>query len=100
MKFLKILKEWTLFEKFLLIGSISIITIVFLIFKTDLITTITSLAGIVTALLLAKGKVAGQFFGLAIVVLYSFVSFQNKYYGEMFIYMFIMLPLYIVGIHA
>lgn len=100
MKSSKILKDWNLFEKFLLIGSISVITIVFLIFNTDLITAITSLTGIITALLLAKGKVAGQFFGLMIVVLYSFVSFQNKYYGEMLIYIFIMLPLYILGIYS
>jgi len=94
----KFFKEWTLFEKALLFGSILIIGSIQIIFKTDLIISITSLVGIFTALFLAKGKVIGQFFGLAIVVLYSYVSYQHYYYGEVLIYIFMMLPLYIIGI--
>jgi len=100
MKLSKLFVDWTLLEKFLLFSSTLIIIAVFFIFNTDFIASITSLVGIITALLLAKGKVAGQFFGLIIVILYSFVSFQNKYYGEMLIYIFIMLPLYILGIYS
>ena len=51
-----------------------------------------------TALLLAKGKSLGQVFGLLIVILYSIVSFKNKFYGEVIIYLLIMLPMYIIGI--
>lgn len=94
----KVFKDWTWFEKILLFGSIILVSSVSFIFRSDFMTAVTSLVGIATALLLAKGKVAGQFFGVAIVILYSFVSFQNRYYGEMIIYTFIMLPLYIVGI--
>lgn len=53
-----------------------------------------------TALFLAKGKNLGQVFGLLITILYSIVSFKNKYYGEVMIYIIIMLPMYIIGIFS
>ena len=49
-------KDWTVFEKILLIGSILIVSFTGLIFKSDLLTTMCSIVGIITALLLAKGK--------------------------------------------
>ena len=74
-------KDWTKFETFLLFASIILVALVGIIFKSDLLTTICSIVGIITALLLAKGKNLGQIFGLLIVVLYSIVSFKNRYYG-------------------
>ena len=95
---MKLLKDWTKFEKSLLFASVILVVLVGLIFKVELLTTICSIVGIITALLLAKGKNLGQVFGLLIVVLYSIVSYQNKYFGEVIIYLFIMLPMYIIGI--
>ena len=92
------LKDWTKLEKMLLIGSIIVVSLVGIIFKSDLLTTICSIVGIITALLLAKGKNLGQIFGLLIVALYSIVSFKNGYYGEVIIYLGIMLPMNIIGI--
>lgn len=95
---MKLLKDWTLFEKILLIGSILIVSTTGIIFNSDLLTPICSIVGIITALLLAKGKYMGQVFGLLIVILYSIVSFKNKFYGEVIIYLVIMLPMYVIGI--
>lgn len=95
---MKLFKEWTRFEKILLIGSILIVSFTGIIFKSDWLTTICSIVGIITALLLAKGKYLGQIFGLLIVILYSIVSFKNQFYGEVIIYLLIMLPMYIMGI--
>lgn len=95
---MKLLKDWTLFEKILLIGSILIVSATGIIFNSDLLTPICSIVGIITALLLAKGKYMGQVFGLLIVILYSIVSFRNKFYGEVIIYLIIMLPMYVMGI--
>lgn len=92
------LKEWTKLEKILLLSSIITVSLVGIIFKSDILTTICSIVGIITALLLAKGKNLGQVFGLFIVALYSIVSFKNGFYGEVIIYLFIMLPMYIMGI--
>ena len=94
----KYFSDWTKLEKTLLFGSISLVSLVGIIFKSDLLTTICSIVGIITALLLAKGKNLGQIFGLLIVALYSIVSFKNGYYGEVIIYLCIMLPMYIIGI--
>lgn len=94
----KFLKDWTKFEKTLLFVSVILVSLVGTIFKSDFLTTICSIVGIITALLLAKGKKLGQIFGLLIVALYSIVSFKNRYYGEVIIYLFIMLPMYIIGI--
>lgn len=94
----KIFKDWTKLEKVLLFGSIVLVGLVGIIFKSDLLTTICSIVGIITALLLAKGKNLGQIFGVLIVALYSIVSFKNGYYGEVIIYLFIMFPMYVVGI--
>ena len=94
----KIFKDWTKLEKTLLFGSIILVSLVGIIFKSDLLTTICSIVGIITALLLAKGKNLGQIFGLLIVALYSIVSFKSGYYGEVIIYLCIMLPMYVVGI--
>lgn len=71
--------DWTKLEKTLLFGSIILVSLVGIIFKSDLLTTICSIVGIITALLLAKGKNLGQIFGLLIVALYSIVSFKNGY---------------------
>ena len=94
----KIFKDWTLYEKLLLFGSIFVISVVTIIFKSDFLVMMTSIVGISAAFFIAKGMVLGQFLGILIVVLYSYVSFVNKYYGEVLIYVFIMLPLFIMGI--
>ena len=94
----KLFRDWSAFEIILLFSGIIIVGITGLVFKSEFIVIICSIVGIATALLLAKGKVLGQFLGLLIVALYSFVSYQNQYYGETITYVFIMLPLYIMGI--
>lgn len=95
---MKLLNGWTNFEKILLIGSILIVSIVGILFQSDLLTISCSIIGILTALLLAKGKNLGQVFGLLITILYSIVSFKNKYYGEVLVYSILMFPMYIIGI--
>ena len=95
---MKLFKDWTNFEKLLLFGSIVIVSVVGICFKSDLLTVSCSIVGIITALLLAKGKNLGQVFGLLITVLYSIVSFKNKYYGEVLIYSLLMLPMYVIGV--
>ena len=95
---MKLLKDWTKIEKYLLLLSIILVSLVGIIFEAKLTTTISSIVGIVTALLLAKGKNLGQVFGVISAFLYSFVSFKSKFYGEVIIYMCIKLPMYIIGI--
>ena len=95
---LKFLNKWSMFEIILLVSSVLITVMFGIIFKSDILTVVTSLVGILCALLLAKGLVSGQLVGIAIVILYSLVSYKNGFYGEMIIYIGIMLPMYVWGI--
>lgn len=95
---MKLLNDWTKFEKILSLGSIIIIFLIGVLFKSNVLTVSCSIVGVITAFLHAKGKNLGQIFGLLITVLYSVVSFQNRYFGEVLIYVVIMLPMYIIGI--
>ena len=93
----KIFKDWTIFEKSLLCFSVVIVSLVGILTKSSFLPTITSIVGIITALLLAKGKNLGQTFGILIVILYSTLSFKNRFYGEVIVYVCLMLPMYIMG---
>ena len=94
----KLFSDWTKFEIMLLSFSLLIVITSGIICNSTILTIICSITGILCALTQAKGKVISQFIGLVLVVLYSILSFQNKYYGEVLIYIFIMLPLFISGI--
>ena len=94
---MNILKDWSKFEKTLLFGNIIVVSTIGIIFKADLLTTACSIIGITTALLLAKGKNLGQLMGILITLLYSIKKKKNKYYGEVLIYVFLMLPMFVVG---
>jgi len=94
----KLFKDWTKFEIGLLLTSIIVVIVSGLFAKSNLLVIMSSVAGVSCALTQAKGKVISQFIGLIVVGLYSTVSFQNRYYGEVLIYVFIMLPLFVGGI--
>ena len=93
-----ILKGWNLFEKILLFGSILFISLTGLVFHADLLATLCSILGVITVLLLAKGNNYVNVLGVLISILYSIVSYRNKYYGEILIYIFLMMPMYTIGI--
>lgn len=94
----KIFYDWTKFEIVLLFVSIITVALTGILCDSTLLTIICSITGILCALTQAKGKIISQFIGLVLVVLYSVLSFQNKFYGEVLIYVFIMLPLFVSGI--
>ena len=49
-------------------------------------------------MLIAKGNYLGQIIGIVVTILYSYISYKNRYYGEIIINIGIVLPLYILGI--
>ena len=94
----KFFKDWSIFEIILLIASPLVILTVGLIFKSDALTMLASIVGVLCVLFTAKGLAVSQFLGIAIAILYSIVSYRNGYYGEMIIYLVIMLPMHIWGV--
>ena len=65
----KLFNRWSVLELILLFMGPTIALTVGLIFKSDVLTILAAIVGIICALLLAKGLVVGQFFGIAIVAL-------------------------------
>lgn len=96
----KIGKDWTRFEKILLLVSIFLISISGIVTKSEILTVIVSLVGMTCAIMQAKGKVISQFIGVLEAILYPILSFQNQYYGEVIIYLAIVLPTYLFGIYS
>ena len=95
---MKLFKGWTLFEiLFLIIGTLAAIILTPL-FKGTIIDLGYTLLYFWTALLLAKGKYSCYIIGIISTFFYAYVSYTNRYYGEVIISMCCTLPLMIVGL--
>lgn len=94
----KYFSSWNPFEKGLLLASVILILGLGFILRCDWLTTIVAFLGFFSALNQAKGNVLGQFIGVVLAILYSIVSFRNKYFGEVIVYLVVILPLYVWGI--
>ncbi len=90
--------DWTKFElSFLIIGILaSILSSV--IFNGNIIDTLYTSSYLITALLMAKGKVECYFVGFVSVFFYGIVSYNQGYYGELLITIFLTFPIMIIGI--
>lgn len=95
----KLFKGWTKFEIIFLIISLSAITICFL-FNEDknVLSLVTSLLGVIVVLTGAKGLIVSPFINIFYNILYIIISISQKYYGEVLIYVFLMMPLHITTI--
>lgn len=94
----KYFKDWNKFElSFLIIGLLSSI-ISSIIFKGTIINTLYTSLYLITALLMSKGKVESYFVGFVSVFFYGIVSYNQGYYGELIITIFLTFPIMIIGI--
>ena len=91
------LKGWKPFEIFYLITGFTALTVTTLVFNGSLIQYICSLCLIMNAILLARGKVESHFFSIGYCLTYIYVSYLQKYYGEIILSMSVYLP---VSIYA
>ena len=96
----KYLRSWNKFEITLLILSVILILGLGIYLKCGLLATIVPFLGFFSALNQAKGHVVGQVVGVLLAILYSIMSYNNKYYGEVIVYLVVILPLYISGIYT
>ena len=96
----KIFGQWHIAELTLYILGLILICVTSIIFKASLLSAITGLFGLSCVMFTAKGKVLGIFLTWGMIVCYSILSFKNKYYGEVFINIFMMFPMTIVSLVA
>lgn len=92
----KYFSDWTTFEKTWLIASVSIMVALSLVWGDNLIALISGIAGTISVVLCAKGKIENYFFGLVQAITYGYICFQASIYGET-MYNIIMVPMIIFG---
>ena len=92
---------FTLFEKLLWGASAGVILLAWGIFdRSEGLRLVTSLIGVTSLILAAKGNPVSQ--GLIIVfsVLYAYISYSCAYYGEMITYALMTLPMAVISLVA
>lgn len=94
----KFFKDWTLFEKTLLIGATILMSILSIIWKDSVIGFISTVTGIISVILCAKGKISNYVFGCIYVSTYAIIAYQNRLFGEVMLNLLYYLPMNFVGI--
>ena len=94
----KYFEDWNKFEKSFLICGLLTSIISSIIFNGTVIDTLYTSLYLITALLMSKGKVEWYFVGFVSVFFYGIVSYNQGYYGELIITVFLTFPIMIIGI--
>lgn len=91
-------KDWNLFEKLYLFVGILVGILTSIIFNGTVIDSLYTITYLTTAILMSKGKVESYFVGFFSVFFYGIVSYNQGYYGELLITIFLTFPIMIIGI--
>ena len=95
------MKSFTKFELGLWAVSVSVVTASFIIGGNfRVLTLIASLIGVTALIFVAKGDVTGQVLTVMFSMLYSVISFEFTYYGEMITYMFMTAPIAAMSVYT
>ena len=95
------MKNFTRFEIVLWAVSVSVVTASFITGGNfRVLTLIASLIGVTALIFVAKGDVTGQVLTVVFSVLYSVISFEFTYYGEMITYMFMTAPIAAMSVYT
>lgn len=95
---MKYFKDWTLFEKSWLVIFTLIEFYLFYAWNDSVIGLVTMLTGIWCVVLVAKGKRFNYYPGIVNVVLYAYISYQSKLYGEVMLNALYFLPAQFYGL--
>ena len=92
-------KQFTKFDIILFIVSLIVIIVSFLAFRNEnYLYLAASVVGLLLLTFVAKGSFIGQVFTLIFAVLYGFISFSYKYYGEMITYLGMSAPIAVAAL--
>ena len=86
--------EWSLWLASLLVVTLGF----FLGGRMGVISYVASLLGVTALIFIARGDVTGHFFVVFFALLYGYVSWQERYYGEMLTYVCMSAPAGVVAI--
>jgi len=96
----KIFGQWNIAESIFYVAGLALIITMSICFKASWISAVAGIFGLSCVLFAAKGKIICVFLTWGMIVFYSILSFQNKYYGEVFINLCMMFPMTIIQLVA
>lgn len=96
---MKILKNWTLFERLWLLLFTLINIYLFFAWDDTVLGLITSISGMLCVVLVAKGKVSNYYFGIIQTGTYAYIAYGYGLYGEVMLNALFYFPLQFVGIY-
>lgn len=91
-------KDWNLYEKLYLSLGIIITIFITIISKSSIISMLYVITYITNALLASKGRPECYIFGFTGIIFYGYLSYTQKYYGELIILIFMSIPVMIMGV--
>lgn len=94
------LRGWKPLEVLWLVAATVIMLALSLIWKDDAIGILCGLTGIWCVILTGKGKLSSFVFGTINTLLYAYVAFHAKYYGEVMLNLLYYFPTNIIGLIA
>lgn len=92
-------KDWSMYEKIWLLSFTIIILGLSMYWGDGIIGILASLTGIWCVVLVAKGKISNYYFGIANVLLYAYVAYGWKYYGEVMLNILYFFPMQFIGLY-
>lgn len=93
----KFFEDWTKFEMGLLIIATALMVVLSIIWHDTPIGLLSSVTGVISVVLCAKGRVSNYIFGTVYVAAYAYVAFQNVLYGEVMMNLFYYIPMNVIG---
>ncbi|MGM0791498.1 nicotinamide mononucleotide transporter [Bacillus infantis] len=96
---MKIFRDWTIFEISWLLVFTLINVYLFIAWQDSLLGLISSLAGMLCVVLVAKGKIANYYFGIIQTGTYAYISYTYGLYGEAMLNGLFYFPIQFIGIY-
>ncbi len=86
-------------ELLIIVVSVALIVSSFVVFRgTNYLTLVTSLLGVISLILCAKGNPLGQLLVIVFGLIYAYISYGFSYYGEMITYACMTVPMAVLSL--
>lgn len=92
-------KGWTRFEMLWLLIFLATALYVYVGMDGKLIGLVATVTGMITVVLVAKGRISNYYFGVINTVLYAYIALQSQFYGEVMLNLGYYLPIQFVGLY-
>ena len=91
-------KDYGFLDIMLILSGVLVVTISGVLYNSKWYVILNTILCLLCVFTQAKGKIINQFIGIVHFVLYIFICYNQKFYGEALLYLVVMTPLYIYGI--